>query len=326
MVIPNLPRGIVPLLETPFSPDGSINYDSLQLLVEHSVTGGANGLTAPLVASEVHALSLSEREELVKVAGTAIGGRLPFIVGASADDPETCRSFAKLAEKVEAAAYLVAVPNALYGNEAELLRFFQRIVSASDVPIIIQDLQWNGPGLTLDVIRRLRDQLPTLAGLKIETVPAGAKYTVVREALGSDFYISGGWAVPQLIEALDRGVDAMIPECALIQVYAAIYRAYSSGDRAAAVRLFRELVPVLVFSNQELYHSIAFFKRMLAHRKLIKNATMRSPGYSWDRYNSRVADELIDYYLALESECAGANSAKAKKEPEVPPRPSSARG
>lgn len=299
----NLPRGIVPLLETPFLENGSIDFDSLHKLVEHSINGGANGLTAPLVASEVQALSTSEREQLVKAVAGAIGGRVPFIVGASADNAEICRSFAKLAEKVNAAAYLVAVPNALYGRTEELLSFFRSIVVTSSAPIIIQDLQWNGPGLDLDSIRRLRDAFPTLAGLKIETVPAGAKYTRVRETFGPDLYISGGWAVPQLIEALDRGVNAMIPECALIRVYAAIYRAYSSGDRLAAIRIFRELVPVLVFSNQELYHSIAFFKRMLARRNLIKNANLRSPGYSWDCYSMRVADELTDYYFALEGRC-----------------------
>jgi dihydrodipicolinate synthase/N-acetylneuraminate lyase len=123
----NLPRGIVPLLETPFLENGSIDYDSLQKLVEHSINGGANGLTAPLVASEVQALSISEREQLVKAVAGAIAGRVPFIVGASADDAEICRRFAKLAEKVNAAAYLVAVPNALYGRTEELLSFSVRL-------------------------------------------------------------------------------------------------------------------------------------------------------------------------------------------------------
>lgn len=303
MSAPTLPRGIVPLLETPFLENGSIDYESLSRLVEHSIRGGANGLTAPLVASEVQALSLLEREELVKAVTGAIGGRVPFILGASADDAETCRRFAKLAEKVNAAAYIVAVPNALYGQRKELPSFFRSIVAASSAALIIQDLQWNGPGLDLDSMQCLRDELPALAGFKIETVPAGAKYTRVRERFGTDLYISGGWAVPQLIEALDRGVDAMIPECALISVYSAIYRAYSSGHRGEAIRIFRELVPVLAFSNQELYHSIAFFKRMLARRKLTRNASSRPPGYSWDDYSMRVADELIEYYLALESRC-----------------------
>ena len=102
------------------------------------------------MASEVQALSISEREQLVKFVAGAIGGRVPFIVGASADDAEICRSFAKLAEKVNAAAYLVAVPNALYGRTEELLSFFRSIVVASSAPIIIQDLQWNGPALDLE--------------------------------------------------------------------------------------------------------------------------------------------------------------------------------
>lgn len=301
MPVPNLPKGIVPLFETPFLENGAIDYDGLPQLIEYSIRSGGNGLTGPLMASEVVSLSKEERERLVILAAETNAGRLPFIVGATSEDPELCRFFARLTEKIGATAYLVAVPNSLYGRTDELLSYFRSIISASTAPLIIQDLQWNGPGMDLDTIRRLRDALPTLVGLKIETVPAGSKYTMVRQAFGPDFYISGGWAVPQLIEALDRGVDAMIPECSLTPTYAAIYRAYSAGNRDEAIRIFRQLVPVLVFSNQELYHSIAFFKRLLVRKGLLKTATLRAPGYSWDRYNQRVADEIIDYYLALES-------------------------
>jgi len=34
---------------------------------------------------------------------------------------------------------------------------------------------------------------------------------------------------------------------------------------------------------------------------LLRTADMRPPGYQWDRYRLRIADELIDYYLDLES-------------------------
>jgi 4-hydroxy-tetrahydrodipicolinate synthase len=298
---PGLPKGIVPLLETPFLDGGGIDYDSLLRLTEATIAGGANGLTAPLVASEVHSLSNLEREEVVTQVARAIGGRLPFIVGASSNEPETCRQFAKLAEVVGATAYLVAVPNSLYGQPSAMLDFFHSIVAASDAPLIIQDLQWSGPGLDMDELRRLRDELPTLVGLKIETVPAGPKYTMVREVVDNEFYVSGGWAAMQLIEALDRGVDAMIPESALIRLFSAIYRAYASSNRQEAIRIFRELIPVLAFSNQEIFHSIAFFKRMLARKGVLKCGDMRSPGYKWDRFNLRIADELIEYYLALEA-------------------------
>lgn len=298
---PGLPKGIVPLLETPFLDGGGIDYDSLLRLTEATIAGGANGLTAPLVASEVHSLSNLEREELVTQVARAIDGRVPFIVGASSADPETSRHFAKLAQVVGATAYLVAVPNSLYGQPAALLNFFRSIVAASDAPLIIQDLQWNGPGLEMDEIRQLQDELSTLVGLKIETVPAGPKYTMVREVVGDKFYVSGGWAATQLIEALDRGVDAMIPESALVRLFTATYRAYASSDRQEAIRIFRELIPVLAFSNQEIFHSIAFFKRMLVRKGVLKSGDMRPPGYRWDRFSLRIADDLIDYYLALEA-------------------------
>lgn len=297
-----LPKGIVPLLDTPFDENGAIDKASLVNLIEDMIQGGVHGLWAPLVASEVHALSVEERGELVTLAAKSIRHRVPFIVGASSEKTEDCRRFAVLAEKVEAEAYLVAVPPALYGHPQAILSFFQTVASGISTPLVIQDLQWNGPGLDIASIERLRDALPSLAGMKIETVPAGPKYTLVRSALGKDFYVSGGWAIPHLIEALDRGVDAMVPEGAMVRVFVAIYRAYTDGRRDDAVKIFRRLVPVLILSNSEIYQSIAFLKRLLVRKRLFKSATMRPPGYSWDKYNLRIADELIEYYLDLERE------------------------
>lgn len=306
MTTSTLPKGIVSLLETPFLDDGTIDCESLLALIEATIAAGINGLTGPLVASEVHALSLEEREEVIERSAVAIKGRVPYIVGASSDDIAIARHFARLAEQVGAAAYVVAVPNALYGHTDELLVFLRTITEASAAPLVLQDLQWNGPGLDLDTLRRLRDELPTLAGFKIETVPAGTKYTLVREAFGPGCYIAGGWAVTQLVEALDRGVDAMIPEASLARIYAAIIGAHFRGRRDEVVSLFRKLAPVLIFSNQELFLSIAFFKRLLHRKGILKSPFMRAPGFTWDRYNLKIADELIEYYQEIESKLGAA--------------------
>lgn len=293
------------MLETPFDERGRVDFDSLHRLIEDVIQGGIHGLMAPLVASEVHSLTVDERIQIVSTAVATIRHRVPFVVGASSNLAEECRAFAALAAEIGADAYLVAVPGGFYGDPDRILDFFRTVVSASGAPLIIQDLQWNGPGLDMATIQTLKDSLPTLAGMKIETVPAGPKYTAVRQAMGRGFYLSGGWAIPQLIEALDRGVDAMVPESALVRVFVAVYQAYAKGLREEAVRVFRELLPVLVFSNQEINTSIAFFKRMLVRKGILTSPTMRSPGFQWDSFNARIADELIEYYLDLEGQLAG---------------------
>lgn len=301
----SLPRGILSVLQTPFDTEGNVDETSLERLIDDAIAVGVDGFLVPAVASEVNHLSDAERETILKLVSSATAGRVPLIAGASAGRIEQSKHFARVAERTGAVAYLVAVPQQLYGHLAEVLPFFQSVASATSLPLIIQDLEWNGPGLPLDTITALRDTVRTLAGLKIETVPAGPKYSIVRNCFGSDFFISGGWAITQMIEALDRGVDAMVPESSMVKVYAAIYRTYMSGNRSGAVRLFHSLLPVLAFTNQEIWTSIAFFKRLLVRRGIFANAGLRNPNFAWDEYNSRIADELIDLYLELHTMAGG---------------------
>ena len=295
-----LPRGIISVVQTPFDSAGGIDVPSLERLVNDAILAGVDGLLAPVVASEVAWLSPAERREVVqRIAGVA-AGRVPLIVGASDDLPETCRSMAELGEGVGAEAYLVAVPSGLYRQPEEIVPFFRAVTTGSRLPLIVQDFQFNGPGLSLDVIRELADSLPHLVGLKIETVPAGPKYTAVRDALGSEFFIAGGWAVMQMIEALDRGVDAMIPESSMIRVYQAILREHSAGRRNVARNIFHRFLPILAFTNQEIATSVAFFKRLLVRKGIFTCDALRMPGFSWDPYNDCIAHELIEHYLALE--------------------------
>lgn len=295
------PRGIISVLQTPFDAEGGVDEASHERLVEDAIAAGVDGFLVPVVASEVAELTSEERERIVRQVARQSQGRVPVVVGASCTDPQECCRFAQMAESVGAAAYLVAVPNELYGSPEKIPKFFQSLASSCSLPLLIQDLQFGGPGMTIETIRQLQVELPTLAGLKIETLPAGSKYTAVRNALGPDFFIAGGWAVPQMIEALDRGVDAMIPESAMVRVYVAIDRAHRVERRERAIELFRELVPILAFSNQELLTSIAFFKRLLTRKGIFSRENLRAKGFAWDAYNRRIADELIDNYLELEA-------------------------
>ncbi len=296
--------GILSVIQTPFDGEGALDLDSLKRLARHAIESGVDGLVAPAVASEVAFLTPAERERIVQTIAGVSAGRVPFIAGASSGDADVSAAFAREAERAGAAAALVAVPEHLYGQPEDLVEFFRRIANTTALPLLVQDLQWNGPGLDIDTIRRLRDAVPTLAGLKIETVPAGPKYTLVKRHFGSDFFVAGGWAVPQMIEALDRGVDAMIPESSMIPVYAAIWRDYNAGRRQQALERFHRLLPVLSFTNQEIRLSIAFFKLLLVTKGILASDRMRWPGFEWDPYNRRIAEELIGSYLTLEHECS----------------------
>lgn len=297
-----LPAGIISVLQTPFDIRAQVDFDSLDRLVDDALAAQVDGFLVPAVASEVAFLSREERRDILAQVIARTSRRVPIIAGASADDPAESQRLSHEAADLGADAVLIAIPSACYADPARLLPFFRRAADGPPLPLLIQDLEFNGPGLSLDHIRTLADNLPTLAGWKIETVPSGPKYTAVRAAFGPQCHISGGWAVPQFIEALDRGVDAMIPEASMIRLYQAIRRLYLAGDRPASLTLFRSLLPILAFTNQEIRTSIAFFKRLLHRKQIFATETMRWPGFTWDPHNSRIAEELLTHYLTLESD------------------------
>jgi 4-hydroxy-tetrahydrodipicolinate synthase len=298
----NLPHGIVSILQVPFTSNNQLDIESLLRLVEDTIEAGVDGLIFPGVASEVKYLSMAEKLKTLSIIFEKANTKVPIIVGVSNDDAEECNKLALWAKDKGAVAYLVAVPSDLYSQPDLILPFFKRVSEGVKLPMIIQDFEFNGPGLALKTIEILKDNLSTFQGIKIETTPAGPKYTAVRNTFGNDFYIAGGWAVSQFIEAMDREVNAMIPESSMIRVYKDIMNLYKKGKREKAQQLFRKMLPILSFTNQDVGNSIRFFKELLVYKKIFKSPHMRWTVYEWDNYSMKITEDLIQLYLELENE------------------------
>ena len=300
----SLPRGIVSVIQTPFDEHLRLDLEALSRLVDDAIEAGADGFLVPALASEGAYLSDPERDAILSLVSSRAQSRIPIICAVSADTPEACGKHARAASGFNPAAFLVAVPQSLYGQTSGLRSFFTAVDGLMPGQWIIQDYQVGGEGLAVSDIVEFQRRCTRLVGIKIETLPAGPKYSAVRRACGEDFWIAGGWAISQMIEALDRGVDAMVPECAMIRTYKAIEGLHRSQRRMEAISVFQRLLPVLAFSNQDLATSVAFFKRLLVRKRIFASANQRMPLIGWDDVSESTARELIDQYLALERACS----------------------
>ena len=81
-------EGIVPVMITPFTDAGDIDYAGLERLIEWYIAKGSDALFAVCQSSEMAFLSLTEREALAKFVVRQTAGRVPVIVsGHVSDDP-----------------------------------------------------------------------------------------------------------------------------------------------------------------------------------------------------------------------------------------------
>jgi 4-hydroxy-tetrahydrodipicolinate synthase len=291
--------GVVSVVSTPFDDDGRLDLTSLAATVEDRVAAGVAGLLAPAVASEAASLSVEERRTVVTEVTARAAGRVPVIAGATAPTPGESVATAALAVELGCAGVLVQLPP-LTDPDA-LVEALRPVCETGIELLVLQDLDWRGPGVPVGVLCELFERIDAFRCVKIEVVPAGPKYSAVLEATDGRLNVSGGWASTQLIEALDRGVHAFMPS-AHHWVYVEILRRYRAGRRAEAVALFERLLPILAFCTQHVDVSIQFQKLLAVRQGIFRNARMRSPTVAFDRHHRRVAEELLERALELHRE------------------------
>ena len=292
-------RGIVTVLNTPFTHVGGVDYDALAAHVEYAVSCGVAGFLVPALASEVFSLTPDERDRILKTVIETSANRAPVIAGCASDSALASAELASRSLDAGANGVLVQVKP----KHWEAIRDDLKRIDALKPPLLmVQDWDPAGPGLQVETIVRLFESIDSFRALKVETVPAGPKYTAVIEATDGQLHVSGGWAAGQMIEALDRGVHAFMPT-ALHAAYTKTYRLFAEGKRKEAAALFRRVQPILAFSNQHLDVSIHFFKRLLHAQGIYPTYEVRAPKTPFDPWHARMAAELIPLALAIEAEC-----------------------
>ena len=104
--------GIVPIVPTPFLPDGSPDWDSLERLLDFAVSANVSAVCLPAYASEFYKLTDSERRDIAIRAAGLLGMRLPLIGQVNHVSTAYVAETARELERAGVSAISVAVPTA----------------------------------------------------------------------------------------------------------------------------------------------------------------------------------------------------------------------
>ena len=291
-------RGIVTVLNTPFSKDSTIDFKALKYNVNEALKAGVAGFLVPAMASEVYKLSVSERLAMVDMVLETVENRVPVIAGAGETNLNKSKRLLKSYLDLGCTNVLFQIP---FENEQQFRAHFMELAALDPKMIMLQDWNASGYGLGDELICDLFESVAAFRCLKIETVPAGIKYSRILELTKGALNISGGWAVSQMIEGLKRGVHAFMPT-GMHYIYTTIYRLFDQGEHEKAEQLFLKIVPILAFSNQHLDISIHFFKRLLFRQGIYPTMNVREPILPFDKLHQEIADKHIERIIQLENE------------------------
>jgi 1-pyrroline-4-hydroxy-2-carboxylate deaminase len=129
--------GVFPALMTEFREDGSLDLDGTARHARACLDAGCRGLIMLGTLGENSSLSPDEKEEVLRVAVEAAGGRAPVLSGVAEYTTELGIAHARRAERAGCAG-LMALPCMVYEqDEREAVTHFRRLAAGTGLPIMI---------------------------------------------------------------------------------------------------------------------------------------------------------------------------------------------
>ena len=284
-------RGVVPILVTPFHPDGSIDEESLASLIDYNIATGVHGLGVAL-GSEVFKFNEAERAQITRLTIKAVNGRVPVIINSGANGTDLAVFYSKAAEAAGADALMIIPPGFWPASPEEIFDYYQAIDRAVGIPIILQDVP-QGP-VSPSLALRLADACPNVKYIKVETLPVTAKVQAMSAAVDGRLTIFGGAGGSYVIEEMRRGADGTMPFCSQPDDFVAVWDAFQRGDEATArTRFDATIMAINRLGNQggDVFYHI--HKQLLVRRGIIRGSLVRSPTTPPDAITQREIDELL---------------------------------
>ena len=243
-------EGIYNIVPTPFDEAGAIDEPSLRRLIDFVIDTDVDGLTILGFLGEAAKLSEAERAQVIDVTLEVADGRVPVVVGATAQALDPCLRYARDAADRGASGLLVAPPRMNRPNEAAVRRHYEALADVVGVPIVVQDFPTSsGVFMTPAFIGDLAADVPSCRYLKLEDDPTAQKVTAILAA-NPEVGVFGGLGGNFMFEELQRGVVGMMTGFGFPEILVAIYRHFRAGREERAREVFYRYLPLIRYENQ----------------------------------------------------------------------------
>lgn len=129
-------------LITPFNEDFSVDYKSLENIVEYTLSNGADFMVALGTTSEAPTLTLEEKHNVLKTIVKVANGRCPVLLGMGGNNTAAILQNIKSQDFTGVDGILSVVPYYNKPNQRGMKAHFEIVADNSPVPVVL----YNVPG------------------------------------------------------------------------------------------------------------------------------------------------------------------------------------
>lgn len=159
-------RGSIPPIITPFR-NGEVDFEAYASLIERQVSDGSHGVLVNGTTSEPATLTTEERMRAVEVAMETVKGRVPVVAATGSQSHAETVVLTEQAAKLGVDALLIVTPYYTKPPQHGLIDYYIDLAKRVEQPVMIYHIPGRtAVSVTLDTLKRIKDQAPNLVGMK----------------------------------------------------------------------------------------------------------------------------------------------------------------
>lgn len=247
----NIFKGTGIALITPFNDDKSVDFEALERIVNHVISGGADFLVALGTTSEAPTLTAEEKKQVVSTILKANAQRLPVLLGMGGNNTQNVIDQIKAQDFTGIDGILSVVPYYNKPNQRGMKAHFEAIADASPVPVILYNVPGRvGVNLQASTSVELA-QHPNIVAVKEASGNLQQIMEILRDKPVDFDVLSGDDGITQPLMALGAQGVISVAANAYTKPFAKMMNAMKEGQTEVALKLHYSMLRMnqLIFAD-----------------------------------------------------------------------------
>ena len=240
-------KGAGVAIVTPFTEDGSVNYEQFGKNIEFQIAGGTDAIIVCGTTGEASTLTHEEHLDVIRYCVEKVAKRIPVIAGTGSNCTNTAIYLSQEAEKAGVDGILVVTPYYNKATQKGLKEHFTMIANSVSVPMILYNIPGRTGGVNIlpETVVSLCKEVKNIVGVKDAT----GNFTQLAKlmALGEndvDLYSGNDDQVVPLLALGGKGVISVWANVAPKQTHD-MCRKFFEGDVAGSRKLQLEAIDLI---------------------------------------------------------------------------------
>jgi 4-hydroxy-tetrahydrodipicolinate synthase len=276
--------GVFNVISTPLDNSDEIDQKILKQEIDWLIKCGSNGAVLAMV-SEVLRFSAAERRVQWQFSLEYLSGRIPLVVSVGAESAAIAVGLAKDAQKDGATAVMATPPSAFVASADEVKNYYQRIIEAVDITVIVQDASnYLGAPIELDTYVELIDKYgEERVQFKPEAKPVKERLEQLNKISNNRARVFEGQGGIDLLDTHPLGVKGTMPGAEVPWAIVGLWKALENKDLKTAQAIHTPLAKLISYQTT-LDAYVAVEKYLLVKQGVFINTNQRGPvGFKLDQ-------------------------------------------